>query len=179
MRADETTTVSQGRIRVIVTKGFIIPCLFYLMVGLALYPQLGIIASMLGFHMIGQPSEVEWAFAGFYFMLVGIGGVIAHEIGHALVIKYRHHGTALIALSSQVGTRHAPIEGSRLMALCGPVAQAVYGLIALAICYSTNAFYFSVLAAYIIIDALYNLLPFRNYDGYHIFRNRKSRLAHS
>lgn len=170
------TTGPESRIRVVVTKGFIIPCVFYMMVGLALYPQLGILASMVGVAMVGQPSEIEWLFAGFYFMLIGIGGVVAHELGHALIIKHRHQGTALIALSAQVGTRHASIEGSsRLMAFSGPALQAVYGLITLGICYATNAFYFGVLAVYIIVDALYNLLPFRNFDGYHIFRNQKSR----
>lgn len=173
------TTGPTGRITVVVTKGFVVPCVFYMMVGLALYPQLGILATMVGVTMVGQPSEVEWLFAGFYFMLIGIAGVVAHELGHALVIKYRHHGNALIALSSQVGTRHAPIEGgSRLMAFSGPALQAIYGLTALGICYATNAFYFGVLAIYIIVDALYNLLPFRDFDGYHIFRNKKSRPAH-
>lgn len=175
-----TTSSPAGRIKVVVTKGFVIPCIFYVMVGLALYPQLGILATMVGVTMVGRPSEVEWLFAGFYFMLMGIGGVVAHELGHALIIKYRHHGTALIALSAQVGTRHAPIEGSsRIMAASGPALQAAYGLIALIICASTNAFYFGVLAVYILVDAAYNLLPFRNFDGYYIFRNKKSRSAHS
>lgn len=161
------------------TKGFIVPCLVYLMIGLALYPQLGLLASMLGVHMVGQPSVIEWVFAGFYFTLIGIGGVVAHELGHASVIKYRHHGTALIALTSQVGTRHAPINGSRLMAFSGPAFQAVYGLATFGICVSLNAFYFGVLAVYILVDAFYNLLPFKNFDGYYIFRNRKSRTANS
>lgn len=177
---DETlaTRGKSGRIKVIVTKGFAIPCVFYVMVGLALYPQLGTLAPMVGVTMVGQPSVIEWLFAGFYFMLIGIGGVVAHEVGHALVIKYRHRGNALIALSSQVGTRHAPIEGSsRLMAFSGPAFQATYGALVLIICYATDAFYFGVLAVYILVDSIYNLLPFRNFDGYYIFRNKKSRLA--
>lgn len=164
-----------GKIVVVMTKGFVVPCLVYLMIGLALYPQLGVIASLVGVSMRGQPSEVEWLFGGFYFMLLGMTGVFVHEMGHALVIKYRHRGRAVIALSAQVGTRHAAFEGSsRIMALSGPALQFAYGAAVLAICIPTQAFYFGILSCYIIVDALYNLLPFPNYDGYHIFRKQKN-----
>jgi hypothetical protein len=179
MREPERIKVAPGRIRLVVTKGFAMPCLVYLMVGLALYPQLGIIAPMVGVSMTGQPSEIEWVFASVYFMLIGIAGVVLHEVGHALVLKYRHGRNALIALSAQVGTRHVPIEtDSRLMAFCGPALQALYGIAILAVCVPTHAFYFGLLAVYIIADALYNLLPFKHYDGYHIFR-QKRRLANT
>lgn len=177
MRESERTKMAPGRIRIVVTKGFTVPCLVYLMVGLALYPQLGYIAPMMGVYLTGQPSEVEWLFASFYFMLVGIAGVVLHELGHALILKYRHGRDALIALSAQVGTRHQPIQSdSRLMAFCGPALQAFYGSAILAVCVPTHAFYFGLLAVYIIADALFNLLPFKHYDGYHIFR-QKRRLA--
>lgn len=162
-----------GRVTIVVTKGFAVPCIFYLMVGLALYPQLGVIAGMVGITLVGQPSTVEWIFAGIYFMLIGIGSVIVHEIGHALVIKYVHRRNSVVALAAQVGTRHAPLKGnSRLMALGGPALQGLYGAFVLALCIPTSAFYFSILGYYIIFDAFYNLLPFPNYDGYHVFRKQ-------
>lgn len=177
MHESERVKVAPGRIRLVVTKGFAVPCIVYLMVGLALYPQLGNIAPLVNVYMSGQPSEIEWVFASVYFMLLGMGGVVLHELGHALVLKYRHHRNALIALSAQVGTRHSPITSdSRLMAFCGPALQALYGAVILGICVPTHAFYFGLLAVYIIADALFNLLPFKHYDGYHIFR-QKSRLA--
>ena len=108
-------------------------------------------------------------------MLVGIGGVIAHELGHALVIKYRHRSSAIIALTAQVGTRHAPLQdSSRLMALCGPALEAAYALAVLAVSLPIHAFYFGVLAAYILLDSLYNLLPFKNFDGHSVFTKSRS-----
>lgn len=179
MHESERSKAAPSRIRLIVTKGFAVPCIFYLMVGLALYPQLGTLAPLFGVYLTGQPSEIEWVFASIYFMLIGIGGVVLHEAGHALVLKYRHGRSSLIALSAQVGTRHAPLEGgSRLMALGGPALQALYGLSILGICIPTQAFYFGILACYILVDAAYNLLPFKHYDGYHVFK-RKARLANT
>lgn len=178
MENDEQAT-RRERIGVNVTWGFLIPCVTYLFVGLALYPQLGIIAEMVDIEMTGGTSSADWFYSGISFMVLGIGSIIVHEMGHAIILQRRYHKGAVISLTSQVGTKHPQMEmDDRWMAAAGPAAQCGYGVGVLAFGSLSESLFFMVLAYYILADMAFNLLPFRGHDGNIIFRRAQPQSCH-
>lgn len=160
------------RLRVVASWGFALPCAFYLLVGLALYPQLGFVADALGVPLAGAPAVPEWILMSAAFAAVGVTGVVVHEFGHALWIAARLGGRATIRLGLSTGVRHNldPDGDYRMVALCGPVLQAAYGIAVLAVAAAAGALFFALIGAYSICDAVYNLIPLRGHDGAHVFR---------
>lgn len=160
-----------NRITVSMSWGFIVPCVVFLFVGLALYPQLGVLAQMLGMTLTGEPDVVDWVVYSVFFMTVGVSGVVVHELSHALYIKWIIKEPSEVSLSSQPHTKHGDLHtGIRMMALTGPLMQGVYSLIILSLSIVSNSLYFGVLAVYLLIDMMYNLLPIKGHDGYKVFR---------
>lgn len=178
MDSDENDPVRE-KIGVNVTWGFLIPCITYLFVGLALYPQLGVIAEMMDVEMIGGTSSVDWFYSGLSFMIIGIGSIIVHEMGHALILQRRYHKGAVISLTSQVGTKHPKMEmDDRFMAAGGPLLQCAYGFGVMGFGALSESLFFTVLAYYILADMAFNLLPIRGHDGHIIFRRARPQSCH-
>lgn len=177
--AKEDIESRKERIGVVVTWGFLVPCITYLFIGLALYPQLGIVAHMFNFDLEGSPNVEDWVYAGLSFMLLGIGNIIAHEMGHAIFLQNRHRHGAVISLTAQVGTKHPLMEmDDKMMALCGPALQSAYGVAVLCFGSLSNSLFFMVIAYYILADMLFNMLPFKGHDGYIIFRRAQPQSCH-
>lgn len=167
------------RIGVHVTWGFLIPVVTYLFIGLALYPQLGVVAEMFNFDLKGEPSSDDWVYAGLSFMVLGIANIIIHEMGHAIVLQRRYRKGAVISLTSQVGTKHPQMEmDDKLTALCGPALQCAYGLAVLCFGSLSNSLFFMVIAYYILADMAFNMLPFKGHDGHIVFRRAQPQSCH-
>lgn len=149
--------------------------------GFPIYAEVSLVILLLVVLLAGAGHGPQGTIAALVFAVVALFSIVAHELGHALVIRKLGYGSSTIVLHGLGGVCQWRGNASRrdriLIALAGPAVNLVIGGLVAAIVLPLGLpgelIAHSALWALLVTNlgwAVFNLLPIWPLDGGHVLR---------